>query len=166
MLMYKILQFKSPQQKTLKTLRHTGEYAKQVELYKNRQRIPYLLVDADIFLLVALYFSTNLSVGRLLCFDSGTKNDVTGQKKQYRSNNINIYHISFSVPYHGMLQCHPMPCRSMPRHTMSCHIMLCHTIAYRIIPYFIPHYHIITNRITSQHTTQQISRYKLCCHIS
>ena len=47
----------------------------------------YILTAADIFQLLALYhnifyfyFTTDLSVGRHLCFDSETKNDITGQK--------------------------------------------------------------------------------------
>ena len=57
---------------------HFKKYAKQVELYKNKLRMTYLSVAADIFLLLALYFPTYRSVRRHLCFDSGTENDFAG----------------------------------------------------------------------------------------
>ena len=61
--------------------------------YKNKQKITYLLIAANFFLLFPLYYcifccclSINPSVGRHLCFERdkkryrGTKNDITGQK--------------------------------------------------------------------------------------
>ena len=73
--------------KLLFKIRQTGRN------YKNKQKITYLLIAANFFLLFPLYYcifccclSINPSVGRHLCFERdkkryrGTKNDITGQK--------------------------------------------------------------------------------------
>ena len=73
--------------KLLFKIRQTGRN------YKNKQKITYLLIAANFFLLFSLYYcifccclSIDPSVGRHLCFERdkkryrGTKNDITGQK--------------------------------------------------------------------------------------
>ena len=83
--------------KLLFKIRQTGRN------YKNKQKITYLLIAANFFLLFSLYYcifccclSIDPSVGRHLCFERdkkryrGTKNDIAGQKtisrdkKRYR----------------------------------------------------------------------------------
>ena len=73
--------------KLLFKIRQTGRN------YKNKQKITYLLIAANFFLLFSLYYCIfccclpiDPSVGRHLCFERdkkryrGTKNDITGQK--------------------------------------------------------------------------------------